>query len=310
MGILQNDTFLVFKYLDLLFLSRHIQKVDIRGNFSIIYWPHWITHIVFCDEYNSFVDNLPENCQHITFGKSFTCHIFNWPPNLTSMCFKKCPILIEIPIGIKKLEIYEYEGSRSNQLINLLPSTLEELKIHNHYNNELFHLPNQLKKLYLGCNFHKSIDDVPDSIQELVLGDYYKVPINKLPKSLIYLNLGKRYNLKVPLLHCDKLKVICLGNIHQNQIWPKCVEELTVFHLHGVVFNFPSCLKLLRIEGNTFTNRFIDFLPDSLETIIIGTELGSRICRFPKKCKTLIVPSNYIFALDTSISEMDTFFYN
>lgn len=309
MGILQNDTFLVFKYLDLLFLSRNIQKVDIRGNFSIVYWPYWITHIVFGDEYNSFVDNLPENCQHITFGKNFICNIFNWPLNLTSMCFKKCPIHIEIPIGIKKLEIHDYDNCYINNLIHFLPASIDEIKIHNHFNNELLHLPNQLKKLFIGCNFHKSIDHVPDSIQELVLGDYYKVPINKLPKSLIYLNLGKRYNLQVPLLYCNKLKIVCTGNITQNQIWPKSVEELTIYHLHGVVFNFPSNLKLLRIEGNTFTHRFIDFLPDSIETIIIGTELGSRICRFPKKCKTLIVPATF-FGLNSSIHDMDTYFYN
>ena len=308
MGILQNDTLLVFKYIDLLFLPNHIHKVDIRGNLSIEYWPHWITHITFSDEYNSNIDNLPEMCKHISFGKKFIFKTNNWPPNLVSISFKISPPNFDIPIGIKKVEIYEYEGSRSNQLINLLPSTLEELKIHNHYNDELLHLPNNLKKLSIGCNFHKSIDFIPDTIQDLVMGDYYKVPLNKLPKSLIYLNLGKRYNLNIPLHNCPKIKKICLGNIHQNQIWPKSIEEMTVHHLHGVVFNFPSNLKFLRLEGNTYTNRFIDFLPDTLETIIIGTELGSKISRFPKRCKTLIVPSTFIN--NFSRNQTETYFYN
>lgn len=308
MGILQSDTLLVFKYVDLLFLSNHIYKVDIRGNFSIEYWPPWITHIAFSDEFNSCVNNLPEMCQHISFGKKFTDDIYTWPKNLVSMSFKVCPLSIEIPIGIKKLEIFEYNNIDKSKLIDLLPSTIQELKIHNHYNEELFHLPNNLKKLSIGCNFHKSIDLIPDTVEELILGDYYKFPINKLPKSLIYLNLGKRYNLNIPLHNCPKIKKVCLGNIRQQQIWPKSIEEMTVHHLHGVVFDFPNNLKLLRLEGNTYTNRFIDFLPDTIETIIIGTELGSKISRFPKKCNTLIVPSTFIN--NFSRNQTETYFYN
>ena len=107
--------------------------------------------IIFCDEYNFPVINVPNNIQSINFNSRYFNHALD-----------------NLPIGLKELNI----NQRFNQPLDYLPQGLEKLQFKSGsiFNHTMENLPNSLKLLEIPLLYNQSIDNLPNNIEELRIG--------------------------------------------------------------------------------------------------------------------------------------------
>jgi hypothetical protein len=95
-------------------------------------------HLIFKDDFNQSVDNLPPNITHITFGHDFNQSVDNLPPNVTHLTFGDDfnQSVDNLPPNVTHLTF----GYRFNQPVDKLPITvtislLESVLIKVHVNS-------------------------------------------------------------------------------------------------------------------------------------------------------------------------------
>ena len=88
---------------------------------------------------------------------------------------------INIPGWIKKIIIH----CECQQIIDYLPSSIEELEFGHYFNLELNDLPSSIKKIkIINRDYNKKLNNLPIGIEHLEISVNYKVPIKREYKNL------------------------------------------------------------------------------------------------------------------------------
>jgi hypothetical protein len=216
-----------------------VDEIEIKDNM--------ITHLIFKENFNLPINNLPDSLTHLRF---YFHSKFNQPINF-------------LPKNLKLL----FLGIDFNQPIDFLnsegfPSSLTILQIGERFNQPINNLPNSLTTLILGSDFNQSIDNLPSSLTRLEITGNFNQPINNLPNSLTHLVLGSEFNQPIENLPNSLIDLEIYGNFNQS------------------VDNLPNSLNVL-VLGPEF-NQSIDNLPNNLKYLDIGGDYNKLINKLPE----------------------------
>jgi hypothetical protein len=89
---------------------------------------------------------------------------------------------------------YKWKGSKFNQCLDNLPSTIANLTLGWNFNRNVDNLPSSIINLTLDSCFNQPLDNLPSSIINLTLGPFFNQPLDNLPSSIINLTLGPLFN--------------------------------------------------------------------------------------------------------------------
>lgn len=120
---------------------------------------------------------LPNNLEEIEFGNNFNSLIDNLPQNIKKIIF--------------------YSESKFNQPINNLPIGLEELSLGKNFKNSLDYLPESLKILKFNRLNNIKLDNLPIGIEEISFDELESLNITKLPANLKILKINKFFTSKL-----------------------------------------------------------------------------------------------------------------
>jgi virulence-associated protein VagC len=287
-------------------------------------------NIIFTEEFNDTISNIPEGVEHIEVRGS-CCNLPKLPDSLKSL-YINCSIeKLELPKNLEHLEL----GPDFDGKIEEWPETLKSLSI---YDADINSLPDSLE--YLKLNSDKLIKrvEIPHSVRRLILSPHCKD-----------MNLENFHNLE----HLEYMKWPCCKGIHEISYyklpprlkilkglrktdiiwdWNNLPDSLEYFEGHLTdyrealpknikVFKCPSYkvkhpipesleyLEVLSIEGQgahslprlTKLKTLIcevcpkSELPSSLEYLKIkSSEAKDKLPNIPKNLKTLIVPRSIL----------------
>ncbi|KAM9955868.1 hypothetical protein ACTFIW_002074 [Dictyostelium discoideum] len=234
----------------------------------LIEWPINVKRIIFGNEFNSELINLPEDLEYLQFGRNF-----NQPIDDSQLqCL--CPNLLTLKMGLnfnKSLNPYS------------LSESLTELDLGCDWNHPipLNLLPQELKILRLSNKFNYPIEEstLPTSLQVLIFGDDWNQPLNysTVLSSLISLNsitFGKSFNrLILPSILPLSLKSITFGESFNQTLYYNSIPQ-TVEHIEfGISFD----QELIQLYKNDIKKEedLISILPISLKSIIFGQNFNN-----------------------------------
>ena len=127
---------------------------------------------------------------------------------------------------------YSWKGSKFNQEIDNLPSSIINLTLDYKFNQPIDNLPSSIQNLTLGYCFNQEINDLPSSLINLTLGSNFNQKIDNLPSSLINLTLGEKFNRKI-------------NNLPQSI----CKIKFETHYYNRKIKKLPSNLKTIDISG-------------------------------------------------------------
>jgi len=179
-----------------------------------------------------------------------------------------------------------WDKSQFNQKINL-PLNLTYITFGLSFNQKI-ELPQNLTHLTFGEWFNQEVD-LPPNLTHLTFGRYFNQKVD-LPPNLTHLTFGRYFNQKVNL--SSNLTHLTFG-YHFNQ---KVNLPINLIHLtFGMDFNqkvdIPLNLKYLCLYCLKLS--MIDYLPDSLEELKLGTCLNSPLDNLPISLKILKLRDEY-----------------
>ena len=158
--------------------------------------------VVFGDNFNYPLINLPNSINYIKFnGKYFNHSLDNLPNSLIELCLndKFNQPLDYLPYGLKILKFRQ--GSIFSHTLDNLPNSIKILEIPILYNHEINCLPDSIEDLRIGVKTMINDDNIfyreycnEDNIE------YFNKPITKLPVNLKRLIIFPEY------IHLEKLK--------------------------------------------------------------------------------------------------------
>ena len=131
-----------------------------------------ITKLIFDEDFNQPLDNLPNTITHLSFSKYSK---FNYP-------------LDNLPNSITYLEF----GSHFNHPLNNLPNTITHLTIGSKFNHPLNNLPNTITHLSFSkySKFNQLVDNLPKSLTHLEFGYHFNQSINNLSNTITHLTFN------------------------------------------------------------------------------------------------------------------------
>ncbi len=218
-----------------------------------------ISHIIFGNNFNNPVDNLPWVIEYLYFGDEFNQGLENLPG-----CLKK--LLFSI-------------ASKFNQKLDCLPNCLEYLFLPADYSFQLNNLPNFLLHLELCFDYSHTLNNLPKSLEKFIFystnrqTDWY----NRKKYSYI-----KATNFQIPQLPC-----YYTDTTKQDINW---IEKVFV--------RLPPNLKLLDLTYSFKLNMLSDYIDYCSKDLNfhVKKELvrGSQVLdNLPLNLQVLKYPSNY-----------------
>ena len=206
-----------------------------------------ITHLIFGNNFNQRVDNLPDSITHIEFGWHFNQMVDNLPDST----------------------IYLKFGVYFNQSVENLSKTLKDLTFGYFFNQPVNNLPNSITHLRFGWTFNQQIDNLPGSITHLKFEGIFNQSVDKLPNSINHLNFGWYFNQTVDNLP-DSITHLEFGfNLHQYiENLPDSIVSLTFYldfdsHVPRIK-KLPKSIEIVSIKGigiksKDYSNIFKDY---------------------------------------------------
>lgn len=179
------------------FLPTNLKSVIFGEKFNKpVNLPLNLRSVIFDDEFNQPI-TLPPNLTHLTLGYTFNQPI-NLPCDLTHLTlgytFNQ---LVNLP-NIKYLSL----SNNNKNIVDMLPSSIEELELGPQFNSPLDNLPNNLKKLvfkydytsFLSYNYNYELNNLPNSLEYLKLKSTYSKPIINFPVNLKIIECYEKYS--------------------------------------------------------------------------------------------------------------------
>lgn len=265
-----------------------------------------VTHLIFGNNFNQSVDNLPHSVTYLQFGIDFNQPVDNLPASLKKLLFDH---YFNHPVDkLPPLLTHLILGDRFNKDVNKLPPQLKYLifrmsdsnkknlknhirhKTYYHSNDEYCYIYSSRPRAELLCS--KSLDMLPSKLTHLVLNNTFNYTIDKLPRTVRYLEFGLLFNHSVDNLphnirylefgfdfnQCvdnlpPNIRYLKFGRSFNQPVFklPKKLKELSFdYHFNQSVNNLPT--KLIKLcLGDSF-DRSIDKLPNTLIYLEIRNE--------------------------------------
>ena len=161
-------------------IAKNIIHIEFARNYTqnISYLEKFnnLTTLIFGDNFNKNVDNLPQNLQYLKFGKKFNQKIDNLPKNLQYLIFTK--------------------NSMFNQFIDKLPNNIITIIMGWYFNRNINKLPQKLKYFEISQNYKSKMNALENcqNLQILCVGDYKQICLVKIPKNThVIFNKNKKY---------------------------------------------------------------------------------------------------------------------
>lgn len=193
-----------------------------------------------CCEFDSYIVGLlPDQLTELIFGNNFRQPIGNLPSQLKKLKFGDAfdrPINNEISklLNLKELEF----GANFNKPIdNLLPDNIEILILGSRFNQSVNNLPSSLIRLKFGFDFNKNFTSkfLPN-LQFLKFGYWFNQSLtNKLNYSnLLHLTLGNKFNKYINGVIPDSLVKL---TVDINYSHPLIINETSLSNLKILCFD-------------------------------------------------------------------------
>jgi hypothetical protein len=212
-----------------------------------------ITSSVYID-----FDMLPDSIETIIIENVFGDYHFKLTKQLINLRKIKFINSVGFKFNTERINI-PFLHNKNIKLINCINYSVNIIQNYNilesfklSYNNSKFILPIKLE-----------YDDIPVSFEELLkknqqvvsldLGMIYNEKLDYLPKSITELKISYRYKY-IDSLHNSNIKHLIIDNFGDYN---------TYFNINPLI-NFKNLIKL-----TSYSNIYFDYLPDSIETIII-----------------------------------------
>jgi hypothetical protein len=134
---------------------------------------------------------------------------------------------------------YSWKGSKFNQEIDNLPSSIINLTLGYYFNQEINNLPSSIINLTLGNSFNQEINNLPSSIINLTLGNSFNQEINNLPDSICKIafrtecNYYPKFNQEIKKIP-KNLKIVDLSRMPKGSFvkknWKNLMSKLPDNH--------------------------------------------------------------------------------
>lgn len=163
--------------------------------------PIGTTHLIFGDEYNKKLLNIPESVIYIKFGERFNRKILegDLPKDLRYIEFgEEFDQVIILNTFPRLVEIIKF-GSKYNRRIrrNVLPENLKYLEFGFYFNQDIVSgsLPYGLKSLILSESFdgNLNVENIPESVSRIHVNNEYYTGIIDINLKLTELLLPRNY---------------------------------------------------------------------------------------------------------------------
>ncbi len=234
----------------------HFYLCDFNSNIDNL--PDNINYLILNDSFNTEINKLPKSLKYLELGNNFDNNINSYPDGIEHLVFGKEDMrgifsnLKILPNSLKTLEIY---SCKFNKKIDSLPSNLENLVIGKIFNQPVDYLPGSLEILILGTNFQYPLDNLPSKLKKLVLNSiHYKENLNNLPESLLHLEIREKITSVIERFP-PKLECLIL-NIHQKNYdkysfnnLPDTIKYLTINTIKPLE-KIPKDIRLIQLPHN------------------------------------------------------------
>lgn len=218
--------------------------------------------IIFDNDFNCVINNLPSKLKVLKFGSDFNK---------------------EIKYQCDEIFYIQY-GYYFNKNIDNLPLSIEFLILGESFNQPIDMLSSNLKFLCLGLYFSKSLDNLPNGLKSLHLTNYNYGSLNNLPNCLIELinyDCDNKINIFLELTIKDILQI--------SNIDDYCKRRKNYLLEYKYIYCQPISKKqIVRIEK----------FPDNLQYLYLGNKYKYDIVKFPDKIKYLKISWHDYFSLN------------
>jgi hypothetical protein len=139
---------------------------------------------------------------------------------------------------------------------------------------------------YLESKFNQIID-LPPNLTYLSFGNYFNQKVD-LPQNLVHINFGWSFNQVVELP--PNLVYINFGDKFNQEVnLPPNLTHLTIGYCFNQKVDLPLDIKYLKINCNN--KNIIDYLPDSIEELVLGLDFDLELNNLPQSIKKIIFNS-------------------
>ena len=267
------------------FFGNTVKKIIFTDDFNdnIDNLPLGLEILILGKKFNKSVDNLPNTLKEIHFGNSFNQPLDYLPNSLNKIVFEQNfnQSLDNLPNSINeiKFNVSNFNENKFNYDINFLPNQLSKLILPSNFDKEIFNFPPNLKYLYLGKKFNKTLNNLPESLEILIFDSQYNQQIYKLPNNLRHLSFSKKMN------YSNLLKIL------PNSMISLCLPDDN--RIYSINNNIISNLKKIKIENFNYNNFVFDIIKNSnLEELFLQVyliKIDVILSNLPKTIKKLTV---------------------
>lgn len=233
-----------------------------------------INTIIFSNNYDQYLDNLPDHICTIKFGFDFDQLVDKLPISMHSIIFGNNfnkPV-DNLPINLGIIEF----GKKFNQCVDKLPKFVKNIIFGDDFDQLVDNLPPMLLSIKFGKFFNQFVNNLPEMVNIIFFDSSFNYPVNNLPHNLKILKLGEHFNQTLNNLP-NSLEIIILRssiNNHYNML-PSSLQKIYSNFSHS---NLPNLVTHLLINNASILtdlhqikylkltnhNCSLDYLPDTL----------------------------------------------
>ena len=153
-----------------------------------------------------------------------------------------------------------YQGSKFNQKINNLPTSLTHLRFGFYFNQKVNNLPQNLTHLTFGNRFNQEVNNLPQNLRYLTFGYYFNQFVDYLPSNIVEITFCYEFNQKIE--------------------------------------NLPISIQKIIFSTHSDYNIELNCLPNFLEFLQLPEKYDKKILNLPKELKTIKCSKNYEYLND------------
>ena len=250
---------IIDKYSEILFTNYdNIYKIINEHNMHYGEFP--VKYIMpYCSEFNQPII-ISENITRITFGDRFN-KIVSIHKNVTHLTF----------------------GNNFNQKI-IIPQNVTHLTFGNDFNQKII-IPQNVTHLTFGRKFNQQVI-IPDNVTHLTFYENFN-PLNKISNNITNLIINNNYNkeIKIPenITHLT-CKSCYDSSFDQLNKLPINLTHLTIGKYFNPFIVLPN-IKYIRLNCNNVN--FMEFLPNSVEELVLENEFNLELNNLPNSVKKI-----------------------
>jgi hypothetical protein len=180
------------------------------------------------------------------------------------------------------IDVYKNIISQYNKLVfSDYDDVYACIKTNNEYDNKY-------SNNFIGSKFNQEVD-LPLNLVHINFGYRFDQKVD-LPPNLVHINFGCRFDQKVDLP--SNLTHLTFGDYFNQKVnLPYNLKHLTFGYDFNQKVDLPLDIKYLKINSNN--KNLIDYLPDSIEELVLDCDFNLELNDLPQSIKKITFYSNY-----------------